>query len=544
MSELLNLRPYQEEAVTALEVSELQRPAVVLPTGTGKTVIFSHLARRHLGTHGTRVMILVHRDELADQALSKLHAVAPHLRLGKVKASDNETGADVMVCSVQTLARKSRLDQLLAAERMLGKVGLVIVDECHHAAADSYLTVLRELGCFGDDSRTRAMGFTATLARGDGVGLGSVWEDVVYSRTVLRMIAEGYLVDVRGQSVSVEDLDLSKVRRTGGDFAAGPLGRAFLDAGGHHVVAAALQKYASQRRSLVFCPDVFSSLATAQMIQAAGIPCAVVHGKTPREERLLTYKQFREGELRAIVNCMVLTEGFDAPWADCAVIARPTQSAPLYVQMVGRVLRPHPGKDDALVIDITGSGGRLSTLVDLDPGVVVAAEPGESLAETYQRQEERADSAPPAGSLAFALKHRDLDLFAASSQLWLRTYGGALFVPTPGKGYIVLWPEGETWSVVHVPDQNRRWRRLHSGLPLGTAQAWAETESDALVPWGTREDAPWRRRTATVRQASRARGYGLTVPDRPSRGEIADMVNVHEASLLIDRFLVKVQGRG
>jgi len=527
---------------------------------SGKTVIFSHLADdwlNHRG-RGTRVVILVHRDELADQAIRKLHDVAPHMSVGKVKAADNDVHADVMVCSVQTLARQSRLDRLISSQYAFSPpgepaplerpIGLVIVDECHHAAAPSYRRIMEQLGCFtlepenayGHCAGTRAVGFTATLARGDGVGLGSVWDSVAYTRTTLEMIRDGFLTDVKGRNVDL-DFDLSGVKTSAGDYQAKSLGEAIVSADGPRKIAAAVLEYAEDRRPIVFTPDVASAYLTAAELDKLGILCDVVEGNTSREERQLIYKKYRTGELQAVVNCMVLTEGADFPWADCAVIARPTRSAPLYIQMVGRVLRPWPGKSDALVLNVIGQGGTISTLIDLDPGLVTTPRPGESLADAYTRQEERADSKVPAGSLAFELKYRDMDLFAASSQAWLRTPGGVMFLPL-GQGEVFLWPDAEgTWAVCFAPTQGRKWVRLHRELPLGLAMAWAETEAGAAVFALSAKDKRWRKEKADAKQIGKARSMGIDVGPDPRKGSVSDAISTVLASWKFDERVKKVQ---
>lgn len=156
MSTQLHPREYQTECIDAVWSAwdnGMQRPAVVLPTGSGKTVIFAHLSRQFTEINREtgephRVVILVHRDELADQAIDKIRSIAPELSVGKVKAADNETHADVMVCSVQTLARSARLRNLVDDQRRFGRIGLVVVDEAHHAAAQSYRDIMTTLGCF------------------------------------------------------------------------------------------------------------------------------------------------------------------------------------------------------------------------------------------------------------------------------------------------------------------------------------------------------------------------------------------------------------
>lgn len=536
MSEdLIHLRPYQQECLDSVYgawADGMQKPAVVLPTGAGKTVIFSHLAKDELETTGERALILVHRDELADQTLAKLHQTAPHLTVGKIKARDNDVEADVMVASVATLSRDRRLNQLLTARAK--PIGCVITDECHHGAALSYKKIYSALPL------TRQVGFTATLARGDGVGLGSTWDDVVYSKSVLWMIAKGYLVDVRGKAVNMAGLDLGSVKTSRGDFQAGELGDAFIDAEGPALVAQTLKVHAPERRTIVFTPTVAAAQAVSEALETAGFRPGTISGTTPRDERRRIYDDFRTGKINVLSSCMVLTEGFDAPWADCAVIARPTKSAPLYIQMVGRVLRPHPGKKDALILDISGSDCKISTLLDLAPGEIKELEDEESLAEAVVREEEEGGRTVRAGSVAFELKFRDLDLFTSSTQSWLRTYGGVLFIPCGGsEGQVLLWPAGDgLWDVAHAPKYGK-WSRLHRALPLGMAQAWAETEADMLAPYNVRKDARWRTNKAEMRQIKMARSMGLDPGPDPRRGELGNRMAVHEASEKIDRQIRK-----
>jgi superfamily II DNA or RNA helicase len=543
----LHLRDYQTDCfreVWSAWARRIQRPAVVLPTGSGKTVVFAHIAREFADIGRAcqtphRVVILVHRDELADQAIDKIRTVAPDLSVGKVKAADNEVGADVLVCSVQTLVRERRLNDLLGSQSYAGQIGLVIVDEAHHAAAASYQTILRGLGCFtglaNDDvhTGTRTLGVTATMARGDGVGLGDTWQEVVFQRSTLWMISRGYLVDVRGKAVDLEGLDLSGVKRSGGDYQAKDLGRAMIEAHGPEVVARAVQVYAPDRRPIVFLPDVASAHATTAELVKAGIPAATVDGTTSREDRLEIYRRYRTGELRAIVNCMVLTEGADFPWADCVVNARPTTNPTLYIQMVGRGLRPWPGKTDCLVLDVTGAGGRLSTLIDLAPGEVSSFRAGESLAEAAVREVAEGDATVEAENLAFNLKHRELDLFSASSHAWLRTPAGVMFIPVANE-FVFLWPDADGhWAVCYAAGR-RGWNRLHRGLQLGTAMAWAETEAEERMPFNGTKSADWRKRRAEPRQIAMARSYRVPIGDDPRKGALSDGISIAKAADLFD----------
>lgn len=553
---LLKLRGYQTDTIKAVFsawTEGMQRPAVVLPTGSGKTVVFSHLASQYMDwtrsvvdgrrIKGGRVVILVHRDELADQTLAKLRVIAPHLSLGKVKAADNDLFADVMVCSIQTLAREKRAQELLDSQTYAGAIGLTVVDECHHAVADSYRNVMAALGCYSGQPDRHAVGFTATLARGDGRGLGGVWDDVVFTRSILWMISKGYLTDVRARQVELDDLNLKGVKRTGGDYQAKSLGEALEAAGAPEIILQVLQAQARDRRSvLVFVPTVSMAHETQKHLEAGGISAGVVHGGTPRPERLHLYEQFRTGQVRVIVNCMVLTEGADFPFADCAVIARPTSNQSLFIQMVGRVLRPSrpTGKTDALVLILSGTGGRIATLVDLEPDVH-SVKDGESLAEAFEREEERKETKAPAGSVRFELKHKDLDLFGASAAYqWLRTAKGVQFIPLGGNGLILLWPcvdqEG-LWDVVHVPEDRKPWQRLHICLDLGMAMAWGESEADERSAINTGKKASWRRKPVSEAQVRYAGNLGQPVTEDMRAGEVGDLISVGLASRKVDRYV-------
>ena len=558
---MLRLRPYQRECIDALFTAwkDVQRPAAVLATGLGKTVIFSHLVKEYREKVGLRVVILVHRDELADQTLAKLRAVAPRLNVGKVKADDDDVDADVMVCSVQTLARESRMSRLLDTEQALGKIGLVIVDECHHALAVSYRNIMAALGCYsGDQTRVPgeydvvAAGFTATMARGDGQGLGDVWQDVPYVRSVLWGIRNGYLTDVRAHQVDLDGLDLGAVRKSGGDYTAKSLGDALLAAHAAEAVHQMLSEHAADRRSIiVFTPTVAVAQETVAHMTGRGTAADLVHGGTPREDRLKIYERFRRGTLRVLVNCMVLTEGADFPFADCAMIARPTRSDTLFIQMAGRVLRPSPqtGKTDALLLLLGGQGGSIRTLVDLDPGVVVPAADGESLEEAFERQEQireeidarraRQEASRPK---AFRISTKAVDLFSSSpAYQWLRTPGGVQFIPLGGNGLLALWPSREgdgLWDVAHVPEQpTKPWERLHEGQELGAAMAWAESEADEMSYRNTGKSASWRRKPVSPRLRGFARSYGVQIGDDMRAGEASDLVAVAQASRKVDRFI-------
>jgi len=540
----LHLRPYQRECIDAVFQAwgeGMRRPAVVLPTGAGKTVVFSHLIkefrerRKADPFHHThrRVIVLVHRDELADQAIAKIRATLPDgVTVGKVKAESNQVGADVMVCSVQTLVSAKRRDNLTAFEKHYGRIGLIITDECHHAAAASYRKVY---DAFPDALN---LGVTATMARGDKVGLGGVWDGVVYSKSVLWMIANGYLSDVRTKRVEAKGLDLSGVSKSRGDYAAGSLGEAMEAAEFERAIAEAYTEHAKDRPGVVFTPTVATAESAAEALNTAGVSTAVISGATPRDERLATFEAFRRGDVQVLSNCMVLTEGFDAPWAEVAVIARPTQSAPLYTQMVGRVLRTWPGKTEALVLDLVGaSGHKLRTLVDLDDGAVQGVRDDETLGEAAEREAKERNALVPGSAPAFTLRVRDVDTFAGSEHAWLRTPKGVLYLQG-GDARVVLWPafDDDGWDVVVAPNKGRWQRTEHRGLDLSMAMAWAESTAEDVAGFSTLRSARWRKSAPSQAQTDYAAVLGINT-EGMNRGQVSEAIDAVASARAIDRYV-------
>jgi len=525
MSEALPLRGYQREAIDALHAgwqTGARRLAVLLPTGAGKTVVFSHLAAEQ-HARGVRTLVVAHRDELIQQAAAKIRAVAPHLNVGIVKAErDEHQDADVIVASIQTLAGPKRREAITG-------VGLVIVDEAHHAAAPTYMEVLEHFGCF---DRTPAAGFTATMRREDG-GLADVWEQIVYTRDILEMIADRHLVNVRGKAVRVAGLDLDTVKSRAGDLQDGQLGQALDESNAAAVVADAYAEYAADRPGVVFTPTVDTAKSMTEVLNARGIGAATVWGDMPKDERAATLKAYASGDIQVLSNCMVLTEGFDAPWASCAVIARPTKSAALYVQMVGRVLRPWQGKRDALVLDVMGASTRhkLATLADLTERELTVDD-GESLAAAAL--DDDPDALP--GLRSVAVDWQDISLFDESPVRWLRTRGGTWFIPAGDTLYFLV-PSDEPGSYrirrstvaegVRAPSPDPEY-------PLEFAMRWAEVYAQRSARHLAQRGAGWRQRPPSPKQLAWCRYKRVHVPTGATAGDVSDIRAVHEASLQLD----------
>ncbi|MFF3060892.1 DEAD/DEAH box helicase [Streptomyces sp. NPDC057909] len=528
LSESFKPRPYQTAAIQALTTGwsgPNNRLAVVLPTGAGKTVVFSNLILEILASlNGRRALVIAHREELIEQAAAKIRAVCPELRVGIVKAErDEHHDVDVIVASVQTLAVARRREAIR-------DIGIVIVDECHHAAAPSYKTVLDHFGAWRG---VPVAGFTATMTRTDG-GLADVWQDVVFTLDILEMIADGYLVDVRGKRVTVDGLDLDSVKTRAGDLQDGQLGQALDDSGAAGVIAEAYTEHAADRPGVVFTPTVATAKSMSDAFNAAGLPAATVWGDMPKDDRTTVLKRYEAGDLQVLTNCMVLTEGFDAPWTSCVVIARPTKSAGMYCQMVGRGLRLHDGKRDALVLDVMGASTRhkLASIVDLTGQELGDPKEDQTLREAVAEAEEEKRR------LALAkLEWEDINLFQGSNVRWLRTDAGTWFLPVSDDMFLFLIrdPAGRKYWM-------RRWDasdgvvgpKSDNPLPLAMAMSWLEQQARTLGRgFLLTRSAAWRAKPASPRQLAFCRHQRIPVPRGSTAGDVSDLQAVHKASAVL-----------
>jgi superfamily II DNA or RNA helicase len=333
----MNMRPYQIEALKAVEEEwqEVNRTLLVLPTGSGKTIIFCKLTE-NLVRNNKRVLILAHRGELLDQAAAKLKAVTGlGCAVEKAESSSLDSWFRVVVGSVQSLMRPKRL-----AEFPEDHFDAIIVDESHHILADSYKRVLEHF------KGAKVLGVTATPDRGDMRNLGAYFETLAYEYTLPKAIREGWLCPIKAQTIPLV-LDLSGVAVSGGDFRAADLGSAldpYL-----HKIADEMVTACADRKTVVFLPLIRTSQKFCAMLKERGFAAAEVNGESRDRQEVL--RDFDAGRYNVLCNSMLLTEGWDCPSVDCIVVLRPTKIRSLYSQMVGRGTRISPGKEDLLLLD-------------------------------------------------------------------------------------------------------------------------------------------------------------------------------------------------
>jgi ATP-dependent helicase IRC3 len=340
------LRPYQKEAISAVLTARkrgVQRLLLCLPTGAGKTVIFAHLAQ--MARRG--VLVLAHRSELLLQAQEKIQRGLPPEIQVAIEAGEQKAPAEakIVLCSIRSL-REERLQQLLQGR----DIGLVIYDECHHATAEDNLRVLTQIGVFQKQWQGTLLGVTATTSRADGIGLGRVFEEIVYSRSLTQMVEEGYLAPLKGYRITTQT-PLPALSDQGQDFDPEELAEVVDVEDRNALIARTLQEFARDRRILVFCVNVNHAFHLSKALNHLSIPTKTVHGMMPALERADTLKRFAIANLQAITNVAVLTEGFDDPGVSCIAMARPTRSSALYLQCIGRGMRLAPGKKECIILD-------------------------------------------------------------------------------------------------------------------------------------------------------------------------------------------------
>lgn len=334
----MQLRPYQEEARAKVQQEWKEgrkRTLLVLPTGCGKTIVFSKIIEDRIKM-GERVLVLAHRSELLEQASDKL-MTATGLGTALEKAENTSIGSwfRVVVGSVQTMQREKRLSQFPP-----NHFDTIVVDEAHHAISDGYQRVLEHFG------EANVLGVTATPDRGDMRNLGSYFDSLAYEYPLVDAIKSGYLSKITAITIPLE-LDLSTVSQQGGDFKASEIGTAldpYLEQ-----IADEMVKQCKNRKTVVFLPLVKTSQKFRDILNEKGFRAAEVNGESKDRAEIL--EDFDKDKYNVLCNSMLLTEGWDCPTVDCVVVLRPTKVRALYSQMVGRGTRLAPGKENLLLLD-------------------------------------------------------------------------------------------------------------------------------------------------------------------------------------------------
>lgn len=342
------LKPYDFQ-IEAIEAAEdgwrdgLQRLLIVLPTGTGKTLVMGKMIERL----GVRTLILESGIELVHQTAEALEWLYPDVKIGILQGKYRPAAdAQIIVASVQTLSRKECLDQW----KDYG-FELIICDEAHHVVASTYQRIVKAFGCLRTGG-CRLLGLTATGKRGDHVALGHVYQDIVYNRTLGEMIIAGYLVDFKWLRINtdVQLVELSSGQAS--DFDSEELEPLINTENRNRLIVEAYLKYSEKRKTLCFATSVNHAISLAEEFRRAGIRSAHIHGDMFSKARKQVLDEFKKGFIEVLTNFNLLIEGYDQPDIRCLIMGRPTRSWTLYMQMLGRGVRKCEGKTDCLIMDV------------------------------------------------------------------------------------------------------------------------------------------------------------------------------------------------
>lgn len=343
---MLTLRPYQQQAVDGIRDSFKRgnkAPLLVLPTGGGKTIVFTYIAS-NASARGKRVLVLVHRIELMRQTSEKLHTFG--VDHGLINPLFTPTyWKPVQVASVQTLV--NRLNKLASAPP-----DLIIVDEAHHATASTWRKIIAAY------PNALVLGVTATPCRGDGSGLGAdsdgLFDDLIVGPQIADLIGEGFLVQPKVYA-PLERIDLSGLRTRMGDYVKDDLEKAVDKP---KITGKAVDHYAKLcpgAPAVAFCVSIKHAEHVAEEFKAAGFRAVALDGSHDDDYRKRILRGLATGEVQVVTSCDLISEGTDIPAIGAAILLRPTQSLGLYLQQVGRALRPCEGKDRAVILDHVGN---------------------------------------------------------------------------------------------------------------------------------------------------------------------------------------------
>lgn len=588
----MNLRGYQDDAIASI-AAELQqarnRLLLQMGTGSGKTLTAASMLRHpalaswmaHLPASPPRTLFFVHRDEIVQQAAATFRAVNPGLMVSIEQGNSHANRfSDVVVASIQTLAavKHRRLRDLVRYRPF----NVVFCDEAHRAAGATYRTALVHLGFLPPEDATdeeisveqlqvnvkdwdeRApkdrllIGLTATPNRSDGVGLSAVFQSIAFSYPLRRGIDDGYLVPITPWVVDTSNLDGVRVNR--GDFNQGDLQKAVNVEDRNRLTVAGWLKFATGRPTIAFTAGVQHAHDLAAVYRAEGVPAAAVSGETPKDERRQILDDYRNGRLTVLTNDSVFTEGTDLPLTSCVLMAKPTKSALLYEQCIGRGLRLHGDKTHCILIDVVDVARKHSLMTA--PSLYglpakLTSDTGKSLNELAAAWEQFAEKHPginvdTLGRVAI----EQLQVKASTFSLWEVPALGAFaagrtmaWVKTSADSFRLQFPWQDGVEVLQVaPDLlgqyavsctfrpavgNVRQRTLVSGVATAAkaaeiAELYVKNDRAAVTKLMNTK-AKWRGDPASDRQMAWLRWKGI--PHRPdiSKGEAADLRNMAEA---------------
>ena len=521
------LRPYQEVAISdALNALDTHKNTIVVaPTGAGKTIMLSALiGKRH--QEGKRILVLQHRDELVAQNREKFLKVNPNISTSIVNGTIKKWDGDTIFSMVQTLSRENNL-------RHRPKFDMVVVDESHHVAADTYMRIIEAVK--EDNEHAEIVGFTATPNRGDGKGLRSIFNNCSHQIELATLIREGFLVPPKAYVVDVGVTEaLEGVTRRGNDFDMDEVARIMNKRVINERVVNEWQDRAGDRKTVVFCSTINHAQDLLDMFIEHDINAEMVIGDTPKPEREQILHDLEFGDVQVVVNVAVLTEGFDAPPVSCVVLTRPCSFKSTMVQMIGRGLRildpeiyPDQIKKDCIVLDF---GSSILTHGALDEAANLDGKPKDPNGEAPEKQCPECGFINPLNvrmcvECGYEFQSQDTeelvdftlteyDLMELSPFLWMDIFGnGSCLMAMGFNGFGVVGTVGDT-SIGLVKAQNGR--KVRSVAIGGKVQAMSAADDfmrEIEDSSGANKSKRWLNERATDKQRNALRRGGVQVSE-------------------------------
>ena len=533
----MSLRPYQQQCLNAIAQNYdvgVTRQLISAATGTGKTVVLSHIPELMQGRLDGQMLVLVHTDELIDQNIGKLRKYNPTLRVSKEKASEYaDPNAAIVVASVATLGRKGT-----ARGRRFNwsRFDKVITDEAHHSCAQSYKNIYEMVDVLRHDTHKLHVGCTATPFRNDAEDLTEIFDRVTFEYGIRQAIEDNWLCDVRGLRLST-NTRLDGVHRLAGDFKTDELSDAVNTPERNAGIVKGWLQHATERPTIVFAVDIEHARDLAAEFQRHGVRAEAIWGDDP--ERRGKLGRFLRRGTDILCNCALLTEGFDAPLTSCIVMARPTQSRGLYVQCVGRGTRTDDGKDDLLVIDVCDLSSRFTLNVSQMFGLPTGLDLMGGSAIKHAKRVEELTEAHPEKDFTDALSLDQVevmalavDLFQALPELPLEAVSANLNWIAVPDGYVLWLPERRALRI--KKNMLDHFEMIAEGAKFAetetveeaftVAEEWVKQHQGGAMGMLLR-DAKWNDDPATEKQRELLRKlYHRDVPSSMTKGHASKLI--------------------
>lgn len=509
----LKLRSYQEECLETIKSKfklGVCRQLVHLPTAAGKTVIFSNLIQQL----NRKTLVLAHTCELLDQARDKIRMIAPNIDVGIVNAEFKEFDKHVVVSSIQSARQPEQLARLQNEE-----FELCVYDEAHRAAALSPRKILSDLG-FLKSSKKLLVGFSATPFRSDNKGLGEIFDEVVYKKTIQDLIAFGFLCEPVGMKI-ITDLDLSAVKTEDGDFVTQSLASVMNTKQMNEIVVNSYIEQAIDRKTVCFAVTVSHAQNLAEAFRSRGIASEAIYGEMPAHERADLLKRLQSGNISVLTNCQILTEGWDCPEVNCVLVAKPTQSKGLFQQMCGRGLRLFPNKKDCLILDFGSKTHSLCGMASL----LVDIEEKEKQRNAEGKMSGFAKNLPPSINKKLRASIAEFDLLGEAFT-WVKS-GQSFSIKAAGNKTLKIVPSiEERFNVIFF---NGKTTEIIAGdisfeYAFSTAEEFAKANRSLFTISDI--EAPWRELPVTDRQKDLFRSFGYRAGiESLSRGQASLIIS-------------------